>query len=291
MAVSSLHYSAAIVAVIFDFDDTLAPDSTSAFLESRGVDVGRFWTEDVRALVDQGFDPALAYLNLLLEMVGPGKALGSLTEDDLTQFGSSLDDRVYRGLPQVFRDLGAIVREFRDISVEFYVISGGLEGIIRGCRLYSFFNGVYASSIANNPTTGMLGLIRRCVTFTEKTRYLFEISKGIRLEDGLSNPYLVNEYVAPEERRILFRNMIYVGDGLTDIPCFSLLAKEGGIGYGVFQPQDQQSAKRAFENFLAPKRVAGMYRPRYRPSDELGALLRATVSARCGDIVARRARA
>jgi hypothetical protein len=75
---------------------------------------------------------------------------------------------------------------------------------------------LWACLVDEDPTSGFLGRIKRCVTFTEKTRHLFEINKGLQSKDTSSNPYLVNKFVPPEERRIPFANMIYVGDGLTD---------------------------------------------------------------------------
>jgi hypothetical protein len=74
------------------------------------------------------------------------------------------------------------------------------------------------------------------VTFTEKTRYIFEINKGIMREESLRQPYEVNRAIDRRDRRVPFKNMIYVGDGLTDIPCFSLMEAEDGLGFGVFNP-------------------------------------------------------
>lgn len=74
-----------IIAVIFDFDDTLAPDSTTKLLRSRGIDTDRFWRKDVSALVEQGWDASHAWLRLLLDNVGPDKPLGELTNSDLRE--------------------------------------------------------------------------------------------------------------------------------------------------------------------------------------------------------------
>jgi hypothetical protein len=75
--------------------------------------------------------------------------------------------------------------------------------------------------------------------------------------------------------------MIYVGDGLTDVPCFSLLGKHKGRGFGVFDPKREGSPKKAWEQLVAPKRVTSLNAPKYRRTDELGALLRAAVSSVC----------
>lgn len=129
-----------------------------------------------------------------------------------------------------------------------------------------------------------LAWIKRCITFTEKTRYLFEINKGIPQGEADRSPYLVNRAVSPEDRRIPFSNMIYLGDGLTDIPCLSLVQKNGGVAFGVFEVSNEGKAKRALTDFLQQGRVLGMYAPRYGPDDDLGSLLRATVATFCSRI-------
>ena len=93
-----------IVAVIFDFDDTLLPDSTTMLLKSHGIDTDDFLGKQARELILQGYDPPAAYLNLMLKNVGEGKPLGLLTNQRLIDFGSSLDSSFHQGLPQFFDD-------------------------------------------------------------------------------------------------------------------------------------------------------------------------------------------
>src|SRR5947207_893032 len=179
-----------ILAVIFDFDGTLLPDSTTKLLVDHGIDAEKFWGTEAKQLVERGFDPTLAYLQL----------------------------------------------------------------------------------------------IKRCVTFTEKTRYLFEINKGLTAAETGREPYLVNKDVSEPKRRIPFKNMIFVGDGLTDIPCFSLIKKSGGTPFGVFEPGKVSSARRAFLDFLKTDRVISCHAAKYRKNDELGSLLRSAVLTRCAQI-------
>ena len=278
-----------VLAVVFDFDDTLVDDTTTQLLVAHGIDPERFWRTDVAALVNDGYDPALAYLRLLLEEVGPGGALGELTASRLVEFGRSMDGQFYRGLPELFEELKAIAHRYRDITLEFYIISGGLQNILDGSEIVKrYFTAAYGCQLGANDS-GLLRYIKRAVTFTEKTRYLFEINKGLEQREAAANPYLVNEQVPQERRRIPFRNIVYVGDGLTDIPCFSLVQAQGGTAFGVFNPASHDSAKKAFLDFLRPGRVITMNAPHYLPDDELGALLRTAIEALCAGIeVARR---
>lgn len=274
------------IALIFDFDDTLVPDSTTMLLEEHGIDTDSFWNQDVKALVKEGYDPTLGYLRLLLDNVGDGKPLGTLSNDGLREFGRSLDQHFHKGLPQMFDDLLRMVQEYSIINIEFYIVSGGLVSIIEGSNLVQkYFSSIYGCVIDDVGDPRMLRRVMRAVTFTEKTRYLFEINKGLSPKQTGQNPYLVNTEIPQSRRRVPFSNMVYIGDGLTDIPCFSLVKHYGGICFGVFDPTDHSKAKRALREFLRPGRVIGMHSPRYGPDDDLGSLIRASVSSLCNRIV------
>jgi len=278
----------AIIGMIFDFDDTLVPDSTTQFLRKHGVDPKVFWEKEVKDLVLAGYDPTTAYLKSFLDKVGEGKPLGLLTNTKLHKFGKEIESTFYPGIEDLIKDSKKIVKKFKKIEIEFYIVSGGLLDIIEGCRLVKkYFSGVYACQLAGDFDGGVLKYIKRSISFTEKTRYIFEINKGIPPEDSRKNPYLVNTFVPKTDRRIQLCNMIYVGDGLTDIPCFSLLLAQEirGLPFGVFNPEDEESAKRALIEFLKPDRVISMHAPKYRKNDELGSLLRAAIAGICNRIL------
>ena len=281
-----------VIALIFDFDDTLVPDSTTKLLEEHGIDPQAFWNNDVKQFVTSGFDNTLAYLTLLLNNIGGSKPLGNLTQQDLRDFGATLDQFLYPGLPALFRDLKKEVANFPEIQIELYIISGGLQPIIEGTKVAKdHFTAVYGCKLASDVDSGPLKYIQRSISFTEKTRYLFEINKGITPEEASRNPYSVNRSIPIEKRRVPFENMIYVGDGVTDVPCFSLMKNLGGMGFGVFDPGEKSSAKRALYDFLKTDRVISMHAPRYRKSDELGSFLRTAVVSRCAEITLRREQA
>lgn len=267
-----------IIAVIFDFDDTLTDDSTTRLLESHGVDAKHFWEENGE-LLQQGWNPTLSYLTLLLEKVGEDKPLGSLSNTDLRNFGSTL--KFYPGIPGLFNDLRKLVTKhpLSNPGIEFYVISGGLEEIARGSKIAEHVNGIWGCRFSEDKD-GVIQHVTNAISFTEKTKGLFEINKGI-VGESAKSPYAVNKQVYEEDRRIPFSNMIYVGDGLTDVPCFSLVDGRGGSAFGVFDPKKTGSPKRAFEELIVPKRVKTMNAPKYRKSDDLGALLRAAVQQLC----------
>jgi 2-hydroxy-3-keto-5-methylthiopentenyl-1-phosphate phosphatase len=264
-----------IIAVIFDFDDTLTDDSTTQLLEHYGIDAKAFWQECGK-MAEIGWDPTLAYTTKILNLVGPGKPLDKLSNADLRAFGEKL--RFYPGIPQIFKELKALCTEhpISSPAVEFYVISGGLEEVIRGTKIAKWFSGICGCRFAEGD--GAIRHLQNAVSFTDKTRYVFEINKGLAVPCR-DRPYAVNEYVAETDRRIPLPNMIYVGDGFTDVPCFSLIQKNGGFAFGVFDPKREGSPKKAWEKLAAPHRVTTLNAPRFRKTDELGAILRAIVKS------------
>lgn len=267
------------IALIFDFDDTLMPDSTTELVKQHGIDPEVFWGQTVKEMLLRGYEPSLAYLNKLLDYTGADQPLGLMTNTGLREFGKELAPRFYSGFSTMLKELREITQEVStDINLEFYIISGGLQDIIDEIPLVvKYFSAVYGCQFGED-AQGVIHQVKRCVTFTEKTRYLFEINKGISPQHVEENRYAVNKNVPLTRRRVPFKNMIYVGDGLTDIPCFSLVKRMGGMAFGVFNPQEVKSAKRALLEFLSTDRVISMHAPRYRKTDELGALLRAAVA-------------
>ena len=276
-----------VLAVVFDFDDTLTDDSTTALLEKHGIATTPFWERDVKKLViEEGWDSTLAWLHLFMKLIEQG-TLPKFTSGDLNEFGRAL--KPYPGLVSLFRDVRKIAAgESTDkdlFEVEFYIISGGIQDIIEGFKLRHEFKAIWGCQLAT--TDGVIRYVKRAITFTEKTRYLFEINKGISYEESVNNPLLVNKSVLESKRRVPFDNMIYVGDGLTDIPCFSLVRKQSndkGKAFGVFKPGIDKSARRALLELLNPGRVVSAHAPKYGHRDELGSLLRTAIQARCLDI-------
>jgi phosphoserine phosphatase len=275
------------IAVVFDFDGTLMPDSSSLFLQSRGIDVDDFWKR-ANARLRKGWDQALAWLDLLLEETGPAGRLAGLTQEDLTSFGESLDGQLFPGVRALFADLRRLQAPF-GVDVEFYIVSGGLRPLIQAVpTVRKYVTAVYASEFGTDGS-GRLRCVKRAVTFTEKTRYLFEIHKGLPAKKTEANPFLVNTFVEKRARRVPFEHMIYVGDGDTDIPCFSLVESNGGIAFGVVHASKEAAARKKVLQLLAlPPRVRSLHPPDYRHGSELAEALRLATASISGRIAAFR---
>lgn len=280
------------IALIFDYDDTLVPDSFSFLLNKFGINVKDFWEKDFTRLVSEGYDPPFAYLKLLLDRIGTDKPLKNLSNKDLRSIGAEIEGNFYPGVKSLITDLNKVIADYYAkglmVKIEYYVISGGLEELIRGNKFISDnFSGIYGCRLGNddNKDTSPLTTIKRTITFTEKTRYLFEINKGISQSSSDKDPSLVNKDIPPKKRPVPFKNMIYIGDGLTDIPCFSLLMKHEGTPYAVYHHKKQLSDRlRIYNDIIKSKRTYMMMPADYNEDQPMGSAIRLAVQNICSQL-------
>jgi phosphoglycolate phosphatase-like HAD superfamily hydrolase len=270
------------IGVVFDFDDTLAPDSTTFLLEEYDIDPTTFWHEQFPARVQDGYDPTVAYLTLLLEQIGTEKPMGAVTPADLKRCATALEKNLYPGVPDIFDALDAIIAEYDGVGIEYFVVSEGIESLISGSIISDHCSEIYASRLATDDSDVFSG-IKRPISFTDKTRYLYEINKGISASAARENPYAVNEEIDEAERKIPFEQMIYIGDGITDIPCFSLIQDRGGRVFGVDEADTTSAKQQAILDLGSPQRAGNLNSPDYTADGQLGSLLRLAVESLCTD--------
>ncbi|MDO9510661.1 MAG: HAD family hydrolase [Bacteroidales bacterium] len=261
------------IALIFDFDDTLAPDSTSAFLESMGVNAADFWKNEVHPLDNDDWDPIPAYMFALLKLSASSPD-NIITRQRLADFGRKL--KFHKGLTRFFDQM----REFAhsldpDLRLEFYVISSGIGEIIRSSRIAHHFTEIWASDFLYNDA-GHIVFPRKIISFTEKTRYVFQVSKGIIGKKSKGNPFEVNKKVQYKDFKVRLEHMIFVGDGLTDIPCFSLIKRYNGVTFAVYDKNRPDRWGRAW-NFIEDGRVSNLLSANYSADSDLSTNLKMAV--------------
>jgi len=277
-----------VIAILFDCDDTLCEDATTFVLKRRDVDVRTFW-ESVDKLVREGWDPPLAYMDKIIQMVQSGQ-MSDLTNERLRRLGADVE--FFPGIPQMFDELKELIsqtEEFQEagVTLEYYVISSGFEEVIRGSKIAKFMKDIFACTFAADPKTGVLRLPKSIVTFTEKTKFVFAVNKGIPGSVLRKRPYEVNNVISEGQRRVPFRNMIYVGDGPSDIPCFSLITKNGGHGIGVFK---REAVKKGYQLAKGKRLTVGPYPCDYREGQPLRTMLEHIIREIGLDIALRRQR-
>ncbi len=265
-----------IIAIICDCDDTLAPDTTSALLESNGIDIESFWNKKIAKQVQQGWDPPLAWMTAIVDMMNSGE-IKQNTNQKLFDFGKKV--KPYKGVTKFISELKKSVNKNSDfvdagIKLESYIISSGIEDIIKGSPLNKHFDEIYAAKLLEDQKTKKITGIKSSVTFTEKTKFLYAINKGISVEMIRKNPYSVNDSISTENKRIPFEYMIYLGDGPTDIPCFSAVKGNHGNAIGIF---GEESVHKAYELARGKRTTVGPYSRKYTTKTDLYKLLDAII--------------
>lgn len=251
-----------VLAVCYDFDRTLSPDNMQAqgYIQSVGYDVERFWSEANSLAAANDMDGNLAYM---YKMVEEAEGNFVLNKSALARYGSRV--RLFDGVEEWF----GLVNEYgasRGVIVEHYIISSGLKEMIEGTPIASAFKKIYASSFFFN-SRGVAKWPAQTVNYTNKTQFLFRIEKGV-LD---VNDDAVNDYFPPEKLRVPFRNMVYLGDSETDIPCMKLVNVNGGHSIGVYDPDGDKSK---VLKMLRENRVRYIAPADYREGGELYALMK-----------------
>lgn len=271
-----------VIALVFDFDDTLAPDSTSGFLQEIGVDPVVFWRDEVGALLDhEDWDPVPAYLYRMLDLSRSGHH-GRITRERLQAWGRRLP--LHDGVATLFDRLRTSLRHAHPtVQLEFYLISSGIGDVLRSTPIAGQFSDIWASEF-HYDESGAIVFPRRVVSFTDKTRYLFHIQKGIIGPESRNKPFEVNRKVDADRLRVPFEQMIFVGDGYTDIPCFSLVRRSGGVAFGVWDPRHKEKRSRAW-GFIQEGRVSNLNQARFGEDAELYQWLEEAVESLASKII------
>lgn len=265
------------IAIVCDFDETLTHDSTTLFLEHKNIDTEDFWNNRVSKKIRGGWDPSLAWLDEFLVMTKPGEPLVGVSNAELADFGKQL--KFFPGVPEVFHDLNKICEEeYENASIRFYIVSGGLEEMLNASSVAKDFDAIRACRFEERD--GQIAAIKNTIDFTTKTRCLYEISKGV-VDQARGEPWVVNQYMPQPDRPIPFENMVYLGDGLTDVPSFSIVKAKGGRSIGVFNPNEMSSVQKAWMRLGATNRVQLLMAPTYESTDPLGSMLRMIVKEMC----------
>ena len=223
-----------VVAICYDFDKTLTPDDmqSQGFIQKLGYEVSSFWDKSNGLSENNDMDQNLAYMYTMLQE-SEGKVL--FTKDGLKEYGAKL--QFFPGVEDWFERIRKYADE-RGVILEHYIISSGLKEMIEGSKVSDSFERIYASSFYYNERDVAVWPAQ-VVNYTNKTQFLFRIVKGTL---DVNDPG-INDYFEPENLRVPFRNMIYIGDSDTDIPCMKLVNANGGHSIGVYNPDSKKKEK------------------------------------------------
>lgn len=223
-----------VLAICYDFDKTLSPTDMQAqgFIQSIGYDVENFWKESNKLASDNEMDQNLAWM-FMMSKGSHGKFI--FNKDTLKEFGSKVE--LFPGVKTWFERINKYGEE-NGVEVEHYIISSGLKEMIEGTVIADKFKKIYASSFYYD-SDGVAIWPAQVVNYTDKTQFLFRIEKGV-LD---VNDQQVNTFFKQNELRVPFRNMVYIGDSDTDIPCMKLVNTNGGHSIGVYNSETNDKSK------------------------------------------------
>jgi phosphoglycolate phosphatase-like HAD superfamily hydrolase len=253
------------IAVVFDFDDTLVPDTTDALLESCGIDSQSFRSQRIQPLIDSGWEPILARFYSFIQESKRREQAQKITKDYLAKFGRELQP--FEGVPEMFDRLRHSAQDvLPDVEVEFYLITCGMVDVARNTSIAHEFKAMWGCEFYYSES-GEIEFMKQLVSHTEKTRYLFQLAKGIDEQSNDGHAFVYRD-VPPEELHVPLTQVIYVGDGASDIPCFSLMHEEQGVAIGVYKGKKAQDWGREL-NISRSQRVANLAPAEYSEDSEL----------------------
>ena len=241
-----------IVAFLYDFDKTLCTTDMQnyAFIPSLGMTPAEFWPVANSFGSANRMDGILAYMYTMISE--SEKRNMPLTREKLVNMGR--DIVLYPGVEDWFRRINAFGEE-QGVRVEHYVISSGLREIIEGSSISDVFKEIYASEFYSDET-GRPVWPKLAVNFTAKTQFVYRINKGVL---DVSDDKTLNDSMPDDSKRVPFHNMIYVGDGLSDVPCMKMMRAYGGQAIAVYQ----ETNRMAVEDLMAKGRVDFIFKADY----------------------------
>lgn len=239
-----------IIAVVWDFDKTLLNGyMQEPIFKYYGIDEKSFWGEvgllPAKYMREQGVrvNPETIYLNQFIRDARDGRMQG-LNNEKLKSFGKEL--KFYPGIPELFTKTKDFIDQNEDyrecgIKLEHYIVSTGMAAIIQGSEIAEYVDGIWGCEFIEDEQNGerRIAEIGYTVDNTTKTRAIFEINKGVNKHPEID----VNIAMPEDARRVKLKNMIYIADGPSDIPAFSVVRGNGGSTYAIYPKGDINAFK------------------------------------------------
>ena len=264
------------IALIYDFDGTLAAGNMQEydFIPAVGKSNFEFWDEANHLAEEQDADQIITYMAL---MIRSAQAKGlSLRREAFQESGKKVE--LYPGVMEWFDRINNY-GEARGVRVLHYINSSGMKEIIEGTPIADKFRKIYACSFLYN-VDGIAYWPGVAVNYTNKTQFIFKINKGV---ESVYDTRMVNQYMEENRRPVPFKRMIYVGDGMTDIPCMRLVKNYGGHSIAVYNPDDKNKRKE-MNNLIRDNRVNFVCSADYSVGSEMDTVVKAIIDKIAADL-------
>lgn len=257
------------MAIAYDFDGTLAPGNIqeNSFIPTIGMTKAAFWLRNKARAAKHEADEVLSYMTFMLERAAAEDI--PVRKRDFAEHGKAV--KLFRGANEWFDDINLYAKS-RHVKLEHFIISSGIKEMIEATRIGNKFTKIFASSFAYD-ANGAAKWPALAINYTTKTQYLFRINKGSL---SVHDHGLINDFVPHEDRPIPFTNIVFIGDGETDIPCMRLVRDQGGHSIAVYQPGSKTKKARA-EKLIHDRRADFIAPADYSKGKRLHEILRAIV--------------
>jgi len=269
------------IALVYDFDGTLSPQPMQEYtvLPKIGVEPAQFWSMVNREARATESDPMLVYMRHIIEALE--RARVDVKREDFAAMAGKIE--YFPGVTTWFARMNAYVkrRSRGQVGLQHYLISAGQKEILDGVSIRKHFKRIYASEYHFNHH-GVATFPKLLVTDTLKTQFLFRINKGLELVTES-----INEHMPEAERPIPFSNMVYVGDGMTDVPSMALTKKSGGHTVAVYDPQSERQRAICLK-LLDAGRADFIAEADYRKGSKLSRRVQLLLDAIVADVAYRR---
>ena len=256
------------IAIMYDFDKTLCTKDMQeyTFIPNLGMEAADFWKKADNLRINQKMDSVLCYMYLMKEMMNKKKL--SLTRQYLNDMGKNIE--LFNGVKEWFKRINKFGTE-HGMEIEHYIISSGLKEIIEGSPIGKYFKCIYASEFYYDEK-GNTVWPRLAINYTNKTQFLKRINKGVL---DVSDDYNINRKMDETDKRILDCNMIYIGDGITDVPCMKLTKDGGGVSIAVYTDKNIDTVKRLKND----ERINYIAKADYTKDSKLDIIIKKTIEA------------
>ena len=227
------------LAIMYDFDKTLSTTDMQnyTFIPNLGMTPEEFWNKTGEFSAETGCERILSYMYVMLR---EAKKKGiKVTREYLHECGKNI--KFYPGVQEYFKRINDYGKS-KGVEVEHYLVSSGTKEIVEGCPIFKEFKQAWGCEFYfenDEPVWPKLA-----INYTQKTHFFFRIAKGAF---EITNDAAVNEKTAEDERRIPYRNIVYMGDGMTDIPCMTLVKKNDGKSIAVYQRGQKDKVKEIYD--------------------------------------------
>ena len=256
------------VAIMYDFDETLAPGNMQeyAFIPMLEMSPDEFWKMSAVLGKKYNMDNVLAYMYLSIKMVKEKKL--KITKEAFYHQGEAI--HFFEGVENWFKRINDYGKSL-GLEVEHYIISCGLKEILDGTKIAKEFKRIFACNFAYDDETKEPIWAAQAINYTSKTQYIYRVRKN-KL-DKLYDAYELNEYVEDRDSLLPYTNMIYVGDGETDVPCMKLVKLHGGHSICVYNVKSDKKKKIA-EKLYRDGRVNFMTPAIYNEGSEMDCIMK-----------------